>query len=343
MAVSCRAHAMTDPTSDARPRVPNARTAAVLGLMGAFAVAVSLGLGLEDRGPEPGATAAILLGAGLYAVMGALAATATRAPFELEDLGAKRKEGSPAWEIGPPLMIGASILVMIEFIAWLTPSPATAAVAIGLAGLVGVFFAAWAYGHHRRHLRFARLVLGARTLGSPPQADAWGVVAGTLVGEGIEREVTFSARSKRVDTHQQTAQGVPKERTQSWIEGSGRTRAPKTMQLRAGEEPITVTTASARWAAPITWAALRPASPVTAKSVARVADGDPVLVVGRVRRDDEGATIRASGPESLLVWGASRSLLLRRTAAWLGPWLALTGLALVSLAAAAHLWSVAPY
>ena len=171
-----------------------------------------------------------------------------------------------------------------------------------------------------------------------------GVVSGAVVGEGIEREVTFTVRTRRVATGQQTAQGVPRERTKSWIQGSGRTRVPETMELRAGEETIAVVTATARWAAPIAWAAPASASTLAAKSVARIAEGSSVLVLvlGRVRRDERGTTIRATGPDSLLVWGASRAALLRCSAVWIAGWSVLIALALACLATGACLWSMAP-
>ncbi len=311
----------TAPRTPPPPR-PWRRTAPVMAILGAVLAAPGLLL-------WPRLGAAGLLGTGAFLLEAALAMYLSHGPFDLGDA----QPTVVRWSERLASFLTYTMLLAVLIVPiWIFLPP----VAYGSTAIMGAVLLVGALRRHRRHLRFARLLLGGRDLPAPWSDGTWGRLAGTVVTPGepvLTRTSRYVAKASGVTSHQavDSAGRVYTEfRGKSWIQATPVTTS-RPFHLRVGTQGIEIDAAGALWGTPTRYIAT--VEPVEAWATqAAIAEGCSVVALGRI----DGGTVRATGPESLLLFGVpgwedARATLRRLTLRWLALATALAALVAASL------------
>jgi hypothetical protein len=214
----------------------------------------------------------------------------------------------PAWDFS------RSLTVIV--VGWPVVAPIVVGMAIAMpeaaAGLAGALLVAVAAAsialvlqmthRHRDMLRFARILLRDRA-----------IIEGTVDAPGTP--LTHRVRDVvRVDYRRRA--GEDHERYRHWSEVATTASAP--FRIRTADRTIVVDGVGAWFAAPIVPGKIAPAEGFLLRT-GTASNGDSVIARGRVRDTGDGPVLRATGPESLLVFAApadARRTLIRLTRGW---------------------------
>jgi hypothetical protein len=267
----------------------------------------------------PGATAVDVRPAaaafvGIFAIIAGLVLTLARPLFDgvtpaLAAQDAQIDKGQlilePPWQLGLPLLSGLGlIIVIIAAIVMFDDKVRGAAQALGIAvAAASAITLAWVAGWRRSWLALAHVVLGA----SSP-------IVCTITGEPFARHTAYRRRreSRTVTETAQDGTTRTRDRMVSWVEGHPRTATARTATATLADgSQLTIETHDAIWFAPLRF---EPTTDV-ARTAARIGDGNGAIVVGKPR----DGTIRSTGPESLIVFGApgdARAVLRRMVLGW---------------------------
>lgn len=311
------------PSPPAAPRRPWQRTVKVLFVIGAvLAIAgVVSWQGVIAANPQLGP--GLLLGALQFFTI-ALALELSYPPFELK----RAHEGTfrPAWGIG----LAAFMVLTFGLMAVVFTAPIASfqggkslVIPIGYAGAAALGFLLWDLIRHRKLLRFARLVLTAPAASSL-QPNRSCRFRGTVEpgSTPIERTVSYIRRSKSSTRQVRTKDGgtATETTTTTWIDGLPSTTG-QSFAIRSDPSTVlTIVMAGADWGAPAEILPRGHQDGLVVTTRSAILPGDDVLVLGRPIVEPGGTTVRATGPESLLVFAArsnARGTLLRFTAMWL--------------------------
>jgi hypothetical protein len=286
-------------------RVPGRALAIVCGALGGLAVLAWAGgreaMVLANFRAEP---AAYELAAGCALLIAAALALASTPGFERVQLGAEPGAASPTWSIGGAFVIFGALLATAGVYGWLTPTSLGAvAIAWGAAGC-GLTLAVWLFARHAGARGFGRLIVRARPIALDD--PAFGRFAGVVIEGHLERSVTYRTRVERRERITHDARGYQRWRTvrNSYLAAEPAQEASAVLRVRVGDRTVDVETNQAAWAAPIAYLPIPAGSPAKVLAAARIGAGDAVVVLGRIKADGARLVVRATGPESLLIFGA---------------------------------------
>ncbi len=291
----------------------------------------------------------LLASTGGLLVLLALVLALSRPPFECAVSGGSRSTFHPTWAIGKAFGVivssyaGALLMVTAPAVS-VTADARWAASAVVPLPLTGLGFAIWLFVKTRRHLRLARTLWTAPRQPDPLVDGKWGRLRGIVRSPDkppLTGEVSYRQRSRNYTytSRNQDGSSSLQSGTKWWKVGVPDHPSLGAMRIESGSRTIDIA-GEAWWGAPLTYQVTSADDEVFATRAA-IADGDEVVVLGRVRVADGVAQIRATGAESLLVFSTPAALG-ALTARWLAGYALLLATIVASAAATIGLWTWTP-